>query len=236
MDAWRRDVADSAAPVVIRSNDRAFRNGVPAPVQIHADDGLEELKSNRATSSYDYNPMRSSQRPRRNTRRSSSDYGRPTRRSSLRPSSRAAGDGYSRHPEYDSYRRRGSSSKGASIWSSLFPTTRQSRDRTVRDDRRTRRTLSPEYVYTRDEPGVTVYQSRPKSQYAPARASPKEYVVNRSGTTKSSRSRRDSFDVDNRMRLLDIRDRFREEVDRARQWQAAKPPRRREYDRRSSYY
>lgn len=235
MDAWRRDVADSAAPVVIRSNDRAFRNGVPAPAQAYADDGLE-FKGNKAGSSYNYDTMRSSGYSKRDRRRSSSEYGRPTRRSSFRPSSRAVGDGYIRQPEYDSYHRRGSSTKGASIWSSLFPSNRQGRSRAVTNDRPTRRTLSPEYVYTRDEPGVTVYQSRPKSQYAPARAPRKEYVVNRSGTTKSSRSRRDSFDVDNRMRLLDIRDRFREEVTRAREWQNSKPSRRRDYDRRSSYY
>lgn len=233
MDAWRRDVADSASPVVIRRDDRAFRDGMPAPVQLHMDDGLG-FKSNK-TSTYDYEPTYS-RRPKHTTRRSSSDHGYP-RRSSLRTSSKVAPDySYSKPSKYDSYERRPSSSKqGASIWSALFPSSRESRKRAMTNDRPLRRTRSPEYVYER-EPEVTVYSHRPKSQYASPRAPRKEYVVNRSGTTKSSRSRRDSFGVDDRMRLLDIRDRVRDEVERAKEWREPKPRRRRDYDRRSSYY
>jgi hypothetical protein len=126
--------------------------------------------------------------------------------------------------------------KGASIWSSLLPTRRNSRNQAPTYDRSVRRTMSPEYVYERGGPDITVYSSRPKSQYASPRAPRKEYVVQRSGTTKSSRSRRDSFGVENRLKLLDLRDRVREEVERAKQWHPAAPVRRRDYDRRSSYY
>jgi hypothetical protein len=101
-------------------------------------------------------------------------------------------------------------------------------------ERPIKRGMSPEYAYRKHEPEVTVYSSRPKSHHAPARAPRKEYVVSRSGAKGGSR--RDSFALDDRMRLLDIRDRFREEVEKAKQWHPSRPSRRREYDRRSSYY
>jgi hypothetical protein len=183
-----------------------------------------------------------SKRPREVTRRPLSDHGQLPRRSSVRTPSRAGTSRYSKVPskydtfsKYDKYDRRDASSKqSTSIWSSLFPSNRTGRSRTVAYDRPLRRTPSPQYVYQRNEPEVTVYASRPRSHYAPVRAPRKEYVVNRSGTKGSSR--RDSFGVDDRMRLLDIRDRFREEVDKARQLQSSQPRRRKEYDRRSLHY
>jgi hypothetical protein len=235
VDAWRKDVADRAAPVVIRRDDRAFRAGVPAPVQTYVDDGLE-FKRSRNDSAFDYEPSYDSRRPRHNARRSSSDHGYIPRRNSVRTSSRAGPDAYSRPRNYESYDRRGSSTKGASIWSSLLPARRNSRSLAPTHDRPPLRTRSPEYVYEGGQPDITVYSSRPKSQYAPPRAPRKEYVVQRSGTTKSNRSRRDSFGVENRMRLLDLRDRVRDEVERMKTWQAPVPTRRHDYDRRSSYY
>jgi hypothetical protein len=237
IDNWRYEVADSAAPVVIRSNDRSFRNGIPAPVQVHVDDGLG-FKSTE-TPSLSYTPTTMSRRPREITRRPSSHHGGYPRRSSLRTSSRPAADRYSKskYDDYDRrYDRRDSLSKqGASIWSSLLPSSRNSRSRTMTYDKPVRRTLSPEYVHRREEPEVTVYSSRPKSSYAPVRTARKEFVVARSGTTKG-RTRKDSFGVGDRMRLLDIGDRFREEVEKARQWQSPRPNRQHDYDRRSSYY
>ncbi|KIW02936.1 uncharacterized protein PV09_05982 [Verruconis gallopava] len=113
----------------------------------------------------------------------------------------------------------------------------ESQSKARRYGRPSRRDYSPEDTYRRDRPDVTVYSSRPRSHHAPARSPRKEYIVTRSGTTKT-RSRKDSLSIDERMRLLDIRDRFRDEVEKVKQWQPStrsyRP--RRDYDRRSSYY
>lgn len=227
IERWRLDVAASAAPVVIRANDRSFRKGVPAPEQVHVDDGM----------SFKSATVKSAGRPRVMERRASSDHGGHSRRSRRSPPRTR----YDRRDDYDRYSKRDdrdryeySSKPSTSIWSSLLPSSRSNRSRAVTYERKPspRRSITPDYKPRRPEPEVTVYSTRPRSVYAPARAPA------RSGTVKSSR--RDSVGVDERMRLLDIRDRFRDEIHKARNWQGAStrtaPTRGREYDRRSSLH
>jgi len=227
IERWRLDVAASAAPVVIRSNNRAFRKGVPAPEQVEVDDGM----------SFKSTTVKSAGRPRVMERRASSDRGGYSRRKQSPSRTR-----YDRRDDHDRYSKRNDrdrysppSKPSTSIWSSFLPSSRSSRGRAVTYERKPspRRSITPEYrPRRRAEPEVTVYTTRPRSVYAPARAPA------RSGTVKSSR--RDSAGVDERMRLLDIRDRFRDEINKARNWQGGSPrtapARGREYDRRSLHY
>jgi hypothetical protein len=249
IDRWRRDVAQAAEPVVIPSDDRSFRKGYE-PAQVLIADGMDKYVPSPST--VDYQSARKTAQPRvRMVRRASSYDGDHSRRRSRRSPTRTVGAPTTRTSggrrssfqptsvlrERDlpprvrspTTRSRTQSKPQTSLWSTLLPSSRSSRSRTIVYD-----TPPPRRRYTRSPPAPRRYVSTRISEPDRGRdrrgsASQPRRVVSRKET------RRDSLDVDERMRLLDIRDRFREEVDRARRWQSVERPRRtREYDRRSA--
>jgi hypothetical protein len=264
IDNWRKDVAYSAQPIVVPTRDASFRRGVPAPIEVSVDDGQSFKSGPRSVSVRAYQTRAEEPRViRRRTliRRPSSDHGgysrrRPEARSPSRtrtiveritPSRRSSSHHHQRvvrEVERDDPPPRRSSRAPtrpppSSFLNTFLPSTRSTRSRTVTYDRapsyerssydkpRTR-DLSPRYRTARDpEPEAIRYKVRPKSVYT---SQPQPAT----GSRKSKRS--GSVDIDDRMRLLSVRDRFREEVERARDWRGVRPepPQRyREYDRRS---
>jgi hypothetical protein len=263
IDKWRRDVAYSAQPVVVPTRDASFRRGVPAPVEVSVDDGVSFKSGPRSVSLREYPPRAEEPRIRRRTllRRPSSDHGgySHTRRAEARspsrtrtiverivPSRRASSHHRPRvvreivreDPPPRRSSRAPTRPPPTSFLNSILPSNRSTRSRTVTYERppsyerssydkpRTR-DFSPRYRSTRDlEPEDIRSKARPKSVYS---SQPQPAI----GPRKGMRS--GSVDINDRMRLLAVRDRFRDEVDRARDWRGAKPePQRyREYDRRS---
>lgn len=262
IDNWRQDVAHSAQPVVIPTRDPSFRKGVPAPIEVSVDDGVSFKSGPRSVSVREYHPREEARIVRRRplARRPSSDHGgysrarRPEARSPSRtiveraPPRRRSSSHHHRVEvvrEEPSPPRRSSRAPTkpppSSFLNSFFPsTTRSSRSRAatyekapsyekITYERPRHRDVSPRYRTARDpEPEDIRYRVRPKSVY-----SSQQPVV---GSRKSSAMRSGSVDINDRMRLLAVRDRFRDEIDRARgDWRTARPePQRyREYDRRS---
>lgn len=236
IERWRREVANAGDPTrtVVESDD-PYQREASAPVQVYVDDGYTVRSAAPQSSPRNYNARIAEPQTvhRSMAPRASSDQGRysrqerraesPTRtaapirtgsrRSSLHP--RQIVD----EPYYTETRQ-----PQSSVYASQYPSTKTSQSRTVTYDRPRTRIVSPRRDTLRvSDPDVARYSSRPKSVYA---AQPKTVVVTRRGPERGS------LDVEERMRLLDIRDRFRNEVDRARQW-TDQPVRRREYDRRS---
>ena len=228
IDRWRREVASAAEPVVVPSYDRGFRRGAPEPAQVLIDDGLDNRTSHAPSSVGRRSTRKSQPRLVRLIRRASSDHGghsrrrvasspvrtlaaptESTRRASMRPKSTIK--------DYPTTTTREINPQSAT-GTSLLPSTRSSRSRTIVYEKPRRYSPSPSrrYLSSRtSEPNVTSYSSRPRRHVS--RKEP----------------RRGSVDLAERMRLLDIRDRFREDVERARRWQD--PPRRyMDYDRRST--
>jgi hypothetical protein len=232
IDRWRHDVANSSQPVIIPSNDRAYRRGAAEPAEVLVDDGYE-VRTIRAPSSVGQSVRRSQQRPtvRLARRASSYDGDQYSRRKSVAKSPTrtivvpaTSGKRSSLHPrtvvrELPSTTTATTTSKPRStLWTSILPSSRSSRSRTV--------TYEKPRAYSR---------SPPRRRYASTRTSEPEYVERstrpRRAVSRVVENRRGSLDVEDRMRLLAIRDKFREEVDRARRWQDS-PVRYREYDRR----
>jgi len=249
IDRWRLDVADAAEPVPSLSDERSFRRGGPAPSLVHADD---RLSVGRFGDQRDYRSSREEPRVvRRRTlvRRPSSYHGGYSRqKESVRsptqtkveatlPSRRSSSHRKTSRDEpapSRSSRALTTRQPPSTLLTSLLPSTRSSRSRTVtyekptyersRYEKSRTRAASPRYTVTRaPEPEAVRYASRPKSAYE---AQPHTVIVARKGKRSSS------MDVEERMRLLAVRDRFREEVERARDWRS-RPDRHREYDRRS---
>jgi hypothetical protein len=231
IDRWRREVANSATPMIIPSYDKAYRRGAPEPAQVLVDDGFE-VKTVRAPSSVGWRSTRKSQpRPVRLARRASSyDGDRYSRRESAAKSPTrtyvaptTSGKRSSLHPrttvrELPSTTTTTTTSRPrSSVWTSIIPSSRSSRSRTVVYEKPRAYSRSPprrRSVYMRSsEPDVTEHSTKPRR------------------TVSRRETRRGSMDVAERMRLLEIRDRFREEVDRARRW-PDQPVRYVEYERR----
>jgi hypothetical protein len=248
IDRWRREVANSAQPMIIPSNDRAYRRGAAEPSEVLVDDGFE-VRTVRAPSSIGRSVRKSRPRPAIQLARRASSYDgdrssrrksvarsptrtyNPTtsgRRSSIQPRTTVKTLPSTRNtvrelPSTRTYVRElpsttTSSKPQSSLWTSLLPSTRGSRSRTVTYEKPRAYSPSPprrRYVYKRtSEPDIVERSSRP-----------------RRGASRVVETRRGSLDVDDRMRLLAIRDKFRDEVDRARRWQDG-PIRYKDYDRR----
>ncbi|KAF2433783.1 hypothetical protein EJ08DRAFT_657913 [Tothia fuscella] len=247
IDRWRHDVAKSAEVVVVPAGDSQFRRGYQ-PQEVLVSDALDKYVPSPST--VDYNSARkSSKYPSRMrvVRRPSSDYGGGSRRKSTRSPTRTVGASMSRisgsrraslrptsvireqSPPPPSRSR--TTKTQPSLWSSILPSARSSRARTIiyQDPPLPRRyTRSPSPPPTRRYASTRISEPD-RSRRASHSYQPLKRTVSRKET------RRDSLDVDQRMRLLDIRDRFRDEVDRARRYQSVERPlpRRRDYDRRS---
>jgi hypothetical protein len=244
--------------MVIPSNDRAYRRGAAEPSQVLVDDGFD-VRTVRAPSSIGRSVRKTRPRPAIQLARRASSYDgdrysrrksvarsptrsyNPTtsgRRSSVQPRhtvktlpstkttvrEQPSTRTYVKElPPTRTYVRElpsttTSSKPRSTIWSSLLPPSRNSRSRTV--------TYEKPRAYSR---------SPPRRRYASTRTSEPDIVERssrpRRGTSRVVETRRGSLDVDDRMRLLAIRDKFRDEVDRARRWQEP-PIRYRDYDRR----
>lgn len=261
IDNWRKEVAYSAQPVVIPTRDPSFRKGVPAPIEVSVDDGTSFKSGPRSVSVRDHHPREEQRiiRRRQLVRRPSSDHGGypRARRSEARSPSRTIVEraaprrrSSSHHHRVEVVREEPSLPRRtnraptkpppSSFLNSFIPSTaRGSRSRAatyekplgfekMTYDRPRHRDVSPRYRTARDPESEHVrHKTRSKSVYT----SQQPVVV----TRKSSR-RSGSVDINDRMRLLAIRDRFRDEVDRARgDWGSARPEhsRYREYERRS---
>lgn len=260
IDKWRKDVAYSAQPVIIPTRDPSFRRGAPAPVEVTVDDEPSFKSGPRSVSAREYQTRVEEPRIiRRRTlvRRPSSDNGgysrrrsearspsrtrtiveriAPSRRSSSHHPPRIVREVMREDPPPRILSRAPTRPSPTSFLNSLFPSNRSTRSRAATYDRppsyervsyerpRTREP-SPRYSSARDpEPEHIRYKLRPKSVYS---SQPQPAVDSR----KSMRS--GSVDINDRMRLLAVRDRFRDEADRARDWRGVRPGYR-EYDRRS---
>lgn len=264
IDNWRQDVAYLAQPIVIPTRNPAFQRGVPAPIEVSVDDGTSFKSGPRSVSVREYQSRPEEPRVvRRRTlvRRPSSDHGgySRTRRSEARSPSRtrviverAAPRRRSSSHHHDrvevmreeSLPRRSirapTKPPPSSFLNSFFPSTRSTRSRTATYEnppsyerssyeRQRTRDISPRYRTARDlEPDVIRHRPRPKSVYSPQQ---QPAVGSRQSTMRSG-----SVDINERMKLLAVRDRFRDEIDRARgEWRGARPEqqRYREYDRRT---
>jgi hypothetical protein len=261
IDKWRKDVAYSAQPVVIPTRDPSFRRGVPTPVEVTVDDELPSKSSPRPVSVREYQSRIEEPRIiRRRTlvRRPSSDHGgysrrrsearspsrtrtvverlAPSRRSSSHHRPRIVREVVREDPPPRRSSRAPSRTSPSSFLNSILPSYRSTRSRALTHERgpsyerssyeRPRiREVSPRYNTARDnQPEHIRYKPRPKSVYS-VQAPP---VLD---SRKSMRS--GSVDINDRMRLLSVRDRFRDEVDKTRDWRVVTPERYREYDRRS---
>jgi hypothetical protein len=232
IDRWRHDVANSAQPMIIPSNDRAYRRGAAEPAEVLVDDGYE-VKTVRAPSSVGRSVRRSRPRPTVRLARRASSYdgdGYSRKKSVARSPTRTAvapttsGKRSSLHPrttvrELPSTTSTTATSKPRStIWTTFVPSSRNSRSRTV--------TYEKPRAYSR---------SPPRRRYVSTRTSEPDYDERsprpRRAVSRVVEKRRGSLDMEERMRLLAIRDKFRDEVDRARRWQRS-PVRYVEYDRR----
>jgi len=254
IDRWREDVAYAADPIIIATNGPAFRRGVPAPDPVIVDSAPSVRSAAKPVSVRAYRP--NGDEPtiiRRRTlgRRPSSDHGgysrkgvsarsptrtivettAPIRRSSLHHPRIAREE-----PPPSRSTRTQTRAPLSSLRTSLLPSTQSSRSRTVTYERPgyerssydtpRARAISPRYSTARDpEPEVVRYKSRPRSVYS----SKQQPVISSREVARSG-----SVEINDRMRLLGIRDRFRDEVDKARDWRRGRPERYRESDRRSA--
>ncbi|QDS77902.1 hypothetical protein FKW77_000682 [Venturia effusa] len=261
IDDWRKEVAYSSQPIIIPTRDRAFRNGAPAPVEVSVDDGMSFKSGPRSVSVRESRTREEPRIVRRRTlaRRPSSDNGgySRSRRSGARSPSRTIVEratprrrSSSHHHRVEVVREEPAPAKRSgrvaakpappSFLNSFFPPTNRggrsraatyekspSHERIVYERPR-HRDLSPRYRARALEPEDGRARVRAKSVYSPQQA----VVVSR----KRSTMRSGSVDINDRMRLLAVRDRFRDELDRAREFRTARPePQRyREYDRRST--
>jgi len=230
IDRWRRDVANSAQPMVIPSNDREYRRGAPEPAQVLVDDGFE-VRTVRAPSSVGWRSTRKPQpRPVRLARRASSyDGDQYSRRKSVARSPTRTTVLPSTSGKRSSYQTKTTvrelappptttSKPRSTIWTSIIPASRSSRGRTV--------IYEKPRAYSRSPPRRrSVYMRSSEPDFVERSSKPRRAVSRR------EENRRGSMDVEERMRLLEIRDKFREEVDRARRWQE-EPVRYRTYSRR----
>lgn len=260
IDNWRQEVAYSSQPIVIPTRDASFRKGVPAPVEVSVDDGMSFRSGPRSMSIRDHHSRGEPRiiRRRQLVRRPSSDHGGYSRareaeaRSPSQPIVERAAPrrrSLSHHHRVEVVREEPSPPKRTSraptkpppaFLNPLLPsTTRGGRSRAVAYekppsyekmtyDRPRHRDVSPRYRTAREpDPEDIRHKTRSRSVYA----SQQPVVV-----TRNARRRSGSVDMNERMRLLAIRDRFREEVDRARgDWASARPKSQRyqEYERRS---
>jgi hypothetical protein len=232
IDRWRHDVANSAQPMVVPSSDRAFRRGAAEPAQVLVDDGYE-VRTVRAPSSIGRSVRRSQPRPtvRLARRASSYDGDRYSRRNSVARSPTRTIVVPTTSGKRSSLKQRTivqelpsttstatTNQPRSTIWTSILPSSRSGRSRTV--------TYDKPRAYSR---------SPPRRRYVSTRTSEPDYVERaprpRRAVSRVVEKRRGSLDMEERMRLLAIRDKFREEVDRARRWQDG-PIRYRDYDRR----